>query len=248
MKKYQAVFFDLCGTLMQYRLDRLPLIEVDGMQVESTTPLTYACFREFDRGQISFEKFYKDFMLTSAELEQEKSATGKEFHSSVRFDRFLDRLDADLGPRRREIHRLLMDIHLDKVGQCLELLPRHKELLFKLKDQYRMAVVSNFDDLKTVQSVLARDGISDLFEIIVVSAEVGLRKPRKEVFMAASDVMKTPHEETLFVGDSWTHDIEGAKKLGMATAWINSDHLPPPTKTVQTDYTLSDLSELSRIL
>ncbi len=248
MKKYQAVFFDLCGTLMQYRLDRLPLISVDGMQVESTTPLTYACFREFDRGQISFEKFYKDFMITSTEIEQEKNETGKEFLSSVRFDRFLDRLDADLGPRRTEIHRLLMDIHLEKVGQCLELLPRHKELLLKLKANYPMAIVSNFDDVKTVQNVLARDGITDLFKTVVISAEVGLRKPRKEVFLAASDRLKIPHEEILFVGDSWTHDIEGAKKIGMDTAWINPDHLPPPTKAIQTDYVLSDLSELSRIL
>jgi len=248
MKKYQAVLFDLCGTLMQYRLDRLPLIEVEGVQVESTTPLTYACFREFDRGQISFEKFYNTFMLTSADLEQEKTETGQEFHSSVRFDRFLDRLDADLGPRRTEIHRLLMDIHLNKVGQCLELLPRHKELLLKLKDQYRMAIVSNFDDVKTVQNVLAREGITDLFEITIISAEVGLRKPRKEVFLAASNFLKIPHAETLFVGDSWTHDIEGAKKIGMETAWINPDHLPPLTEETQTDYVLSDLSELSRIL
>ncbi len=248
MKKYQAVLFDLCGTLMQYRLDRLPLITVDGMQVESTTPLTYACFREFDRGKVSFEEFYNAFMLTSALLEQEKNETGKEFLSAVRFDRFLDRLDADLGPRRTEIHRLLMDIHLKKVGQCLELLPRHRALLFNLKDRYRMAVVSNFDDIKTVQKVLAREGITELFEVIVISAEVGLRKPREEVFLAASDILKIPHEETLFVGDSWTHDIVGAKKLRMDTAWINPDHLPPPTKEIRTDYVLSDLSELSRIL
>lgn len=248
MKKYQAVLFDLCGTLMQYRLDRLPIVSVDEIQVESTTPLTYACFREFDRGKISFEKFHNAFVLTSEALEAEKNKTGRELLSTIRFDRFLDRLDADLGPRRPEIHRLLMDIHLDRVGQCLELLPRHKELLLKLKAQYRMAVVSNFDDVKTVQKVLSREGISDLFEIIVISAEVGFRKPRKEVFLAASDFLKVPHKDTLFVGDSWAHDIVGAKKLGMDTAWINADHLPPPTEEIQTDYVLSDLSELSRIL
>ncbi len=248
MSRYKAILFDLCGTVMQYRLDRIPILEINGEQVQSTTPLLYACFREFDRGQIPYEKFHSDFMDVSNEIAKEKNATGEEILSSDRFERFLERLDAGLGKRKTEIHRLLMDIHLDKVGKCLELLLRHRDLLKEWKMVYPIGLITNFDDAKTIRHVLAREEITDLFETIQISAELGIRKPRKEIFNAALNQLNTNPSEGLFVGDNWKEDIIGAKKLGIETAWINPDRLPQPKEGIRSDYDLSDLSELQRIL
>ncbi len=248
MKRYKSVLFDLCGTIMQYRLDRLPTIEIKGESIQSTTPLLYACFQEFDRGAVPYEKFHHNFMATSEALFQEREKTGEEILSSTRFKLFLESLDADLGPRRDEIQRLLMDIHLDRVADCLELLPHHELLLREWQAQYVIALVTNFDDTLTVQHVLKREKLTELFASIVISAELGIRKPRKEIFLNACEALGTAPDECLFVGDSWQCDIVGAKALGMDTAWINVERVSPPTDDLKTDYDLGDLSELSSIL
>lgn len=248
MSQYRAVLFDLCGTVMQYRLDRIPMVEIKGEQVQTTTTLLYACFIEFDRGKISYEKFHSDFMEVSVELAEKKKATGEEIQSHTRFALFLERLNADLGKRQTEIHRLLMDIHLDRVGKSLELLQQHRDLLETWKAMYPLGLVTNFDDTKTVRRVLDRDGISGFFDTIQISAELGIRKPRKEIFEAACIQLNAEPSEVLFVGDNWDEDIIGAKSLGMETAWINPDRLPQPKGSIRSDYDLSDLSELQRIL
>lgn len=247
-KRYKTVLFDLCGTIMQYRLDRLPQFEIEGKSIQSTTPLLYACFQEFDRGVISFEKFHIDFMKTSEAVFQEREEAGKEILSSTRFKLFLERLGADLGPRRDEVERLLMDIHLDRVASCLELLPRHDALLRKWQDQYPIGLVTNFDDATTVQHVLEREQILELFGTVIISASFGIRKPRPEIFIAACDAMKSKPCECLFVGDSWRCDIVGAKALGMDTVWINTERSAAPEEGQKPDYDLGDLEELSLIL
>ena len=248
MRRYNAVLFDLCGTVLQYRIDRMPMIEINGEQVQTTTPLLYACFQEFDRGETSYEKFHADFITISEEIVAEKIASGKEILSFERFGRFLDRLGADLGKRLPAIHRLLMDIHLERVARCLELLPNHRALLLAWKEAYPLGLITIFDDRKTVRQVLARDQIAHLFETTQISAELGIRKPQQEIFQAAFDAMQCTPAETLFVGDNWTEDILGAKAAGMETAWINTERLPQPQGAVRSDYDLSDLEELQRIL
>lgn len=248
MKQYKTLLFDLCGTLMQYRTERMPSIEIEGEQVQTTTPLLYACFLEFDRGAISFEKFHADFIKTTEAISIARESRGEEVLSSTRFDAFLDRLNADLGKRRSEIHRLLMEIHLKRVSDCLELLPQHRDLLLVWKKQYKMGLVTNFDDAKTVRELLLREGISELFETVVISAEIGIRKPRKEIFLAACEQMKSPPSETLFVGDSWECDIVGAKSLGLDTAWINPVQGPQNEKEPKVDYFLHNLEALDAIL
>ncbi len=248
MKPYKAILFDLCGTVMQYRIDRIPMIEIQGEHIQSTSPLLYACFREFDRGKISYETFHNIFIETSEALSLEKKKSGREISSHDRFTLFLKKLDTDLGPRHSEVHRLLKDIHLERVAKCLELLPRHHGLLQTWKTLYPMGLITNFDDTQTVYKVLERDQIALFFKTTVISAEIGLRKPRKEIFLAACEKMNTTPAETLFVGDNWEEDILGAKGVGMSTAWINPDRHPRPEGQVQTDFDLSDLSELQRIL
>ena len=242
---------------MQYRLDRLPQIEIKGESIQSTTPLLYACFQEFDRGAVSFEKFHSDFMATSEAVFQEREQDGKEILSSTRFRLFLDRLGADLGPRRDEVQRLLMALdrladrkllHLDRVATCLELLPRHEALLREWKDQYAIGLVTNFDDALTVQHVLKREKLTELFGIIVISASFGIRKPGKEIFLAACEALESIPNECLFVGDSWESDIVGAKAVGMDAAWINIDKRSPPTDETQSNYDLPALEALLSIL
>jgi FMN phosphatase YigB (HAD superfamily) len=52
------------------------------------------------------------------------------------------------------------------------------------------------------------------------------------------------------VGDSWTNDIEGARRAGIAAVWFNPEHLPRPSDeqgVVEID-ALRPASDVARVL
>lgn len=96
------------------------------------------------------------------------------------------------------------------------------EALQLLKDKdYKLGLVSNgkFPFQKRNFNAL---GISHLFSTVIVSEEVGYRKPQKEIFRLACEHLKTSAEEVIFVGDNPEADIDGANNFGMYTIYIPS--------------------------
>lgn len=67
-------------------------------------------------------------------------------------------------------------------------------------------------------------GVSDLFGTVVVSEAVGYRKPEKEIFELACVSLGVSPEETVFVGDNPTIDIDGANNCGMYTVFVPGRH------------------------
>ncbi len=57
---------------------------------------------------------------------------------------------------------------------------------------------------------------------ILISEEVGFRKPAREIFKIALSKVACRPEEAVMVGDNPTEDIEPAKKLGMGTVLFDS--------------------------
>ncbi|WP_052666814.1 HAD family hydrolase [Nitriliruptor alkaliphilus] len=78
----------------------------------------------------------------------------------------------------------------------------------------RTAVLSNigFD----VRPLLERSGLSALLDTVVLSFEVGVKKPDPAIFQLTLDRLEVPPEAALMVGDSWRDD-GGAAALGVRT-------------------------------
>lgn len=80
-------------------------------------------------------------------------------------------------------------------------------------DGVAIGVCSNWDwDL---DRHLARTGIDGLLDFAVCSAQVGTRKPSKQIFATVLDHAGERPDRVLFVGDSWRDDIDGATAVGM---------------------------------
>lgn len=66
-------------------------------------------------------------------------------------------------------------------------------------------------------------GVSARFEGIITSARAGVRKPHPAIFEGALRLADTTVAETIYVGDSYKHDVEGARGVGMASILIDRE-------------------------
>ncbi len=80
----------------------------------------------------------------------------------------------------------------------------------------------------------------------VSSAEHGYMKPHTSIFEAALKLVGVTAEESVMVGDSLPHDIEGARRVGMQGVLVHRDG--EPGDTTPGVAVIRDLSELPRVL
>lgn len=78
----------------------------------------------------------------------------------------------------------------------------------------RTALLSNVG--VDVRPVLDREGLTPLLDAVVLSCEVGIPKPRPEIFCTALEGIGVTAERALMVGDSWRDD-SAAGALGVRT-------------------------------
>ncbi|OJW05827.1 MAG: hypothetical protein BGO49_27060 [Planctomycetales bacterium 71-10] len=79
----------------------------------------------------------------------------------------------------------------------------------------RVCIGSNFD-ARLHGVVAGLPELSSLVDAIVVSSEVGYRKPHAAFFRAACDRLGLPPDRVLSVGDDFENDVEGARRAGLA--------------------------------
>lgn len=58
---------------------------------------------------------------------------------------------------------------------------------------------------------------------VIISEEVGVMKPHPHLFDHAAERAGVPAEQILYVGDSFTSDVVGARNAGWRMAWYRAD-------------------------
>jgi putative hydrolase of the HAD superfamily len=120
-------------------------------------------------------------------------------------------------------------------------------LLNKLSETFRVGIVSN--GLPDVQyRKLETINLRHLFSCIVLSEEIGIRKPDPGIFRLAAKTLNNRPPECLYVGDSYDDDIIGAGNAGMKTCWFNRKKAVPKSGGVKPDFEIGRLEELLEIL
>ncbi|MCK9487500.1 MAG: HAD family hydrolase [Dehalococcoidia bacterium] len=89
---------------------------------------------------------------------------------------------------------------------------------------------------------IVRDlGLGAKFEGVVNSAHVGYRKPHPKIYSAALRLTGIPPEDTMMVGDSYSHDVQGAERLGIHGVLLDRDGASPPRESVRVIRTLTEV-------
>ena len=100
------------------------------------------------------------------------------------------------------------------------LMPGAIELLEHLRPKYRMFILSN--GFKELQSHKMRTaGIDRYFDRLILSDDIGVNKPNRELYEHALQVTGSVLEESIMIGDMFDTDIVGAANIGMDQIYYN---------------------------
>lgn len=101
-------------------------------------------------------------------------------------------------------------------------LPGVHQALGELRGSYRLGVIANQPPL--VRGELEAHGLTDFFDLLVISDEVGLHKPDVRIFEHALKLAQADPARCLMVGDRVDNDVRPAKAMGMGTVWLDNDY------------------------
>ena len=235
----KGVFFDLGGTLFSYR-------HVPRQHAEL---LATAAGR---LGLADARPLKKAYGTALTALSASYAQKPYYLHRDL-FKEAFEHCVALVGQRADEaLTHWYLDAHQTCVFGSLELKSDCLETLKALRAQgLYVSIVSNIDE-EMLTTLVAREALGPLLDHWTSSEEAQSCKPHRGFFEHCLRKSGLPAAELLFVGDSPEHDIEGAAAMGMQTALILDEGMPPPLQagraSVAPQHTISHLRELTRIV
>ena len=115
---------------------------------------------------------------------------------------------------------------------------------------YQLGCITNtLADGAAIRAMLRRHGFEAMMRSVVVSTEEGRRKPCRTLFEKSMRELAVAPAESVFVGDSPTHDVGGARAAGMF-AVLTRQYVtrPYPDDAPRPDAVIDHLRELAGVL
>jgi HAD superfamily hydrolase (TIGR01509 family) len=242
----RAMVFDLFDTLVDLHFDASDTTEVAGRRVHSFVARLHGALRE--RAEVDLETFMEAVSEVDRSEGKPRYREGREFPTLERFASVV-RL---LGLEDPELAEILTVTHMSGIVEGVSVLHHHDAILDRLGRRAKVGLCSNFSHTETALRVIEEAGLRPHLDAVVISEEVGFRKPRPEIFRATLDALGVGAEETLHVGDDLRADVGGAAPLGIRTAWVTRRVRDPEAKLREwegptPDWTVSDLAELEEL-
>ncbi len=247
-RRFKAVVLDLFDTLVDWDANRLPVMHWHGREIRSTLPWVMPKLEETLGPRFEAGAFVAAYGAALEEVNAEREREGIEIPCSERFLRALKRLDAADGADLRALAEALTRAHLDGIRSVTSAPAARVEAVRRLRRHYRLGLLSNFDDSAAGREILADTGVGGLFDAVIISADVGLRKPHPRIFERMLAMLGLGADEVLFAGDTPQDDVAGSKRAGMHAAWISRHGLALPGALPEPDIIIRDLAELPGVL
>ena len=126
-------------------------------------------------------------------------------------------------------------------------LPGAEEAVEALSKKYRLYLASN-GTASVQKGRMTSANLYRFFEKVFVSQEIGHNKPSKAYFDGCfAQIPDFDPKKAMIVGDSLSSDIKGGINAGIATVWVNPNHLPA-NPDIPADYEIEVLSQLEALL
>jgi putative hydrolase of the HAD superfamily len=204
-RRYEAVLFDMGHTLVYFEPQERVVIQeaLRAVGVERSEEEAEAAL------QAVFGEYYRHAATATF------PATAEYDHETqLALARgLLERLGLAPGEGAAVQYAELLDTLFSRPG-AMRLYPEVREVLAALQERgYRLGIVSNWS--WNLRDRAAQVGLDGFFELVWASAYAGYNKPHPGIFHQALARMALAPEHALYVGDSYRHDVIGAREADL---------------------------------
>lgn len=131
-------------------------------------------------------------------------------------------------------------------GATNPFIPGAKEALDRLASRFRLGLVTNgIPDVQRLK--LEATGLADLFELVMISGELGCGKPDPRIYAVTLEGIGARPENAIMVGDNFRRDVAAAQDAGIRAVWIAAGR-PSPDPSATPFLTIDTLAELPGLL
>jgi len=246
-KSYKAIIFDLFDTIVDFHYSKLPVVQINGTQVNTTSSAVFGVFSAQFNG-FDYHKFHEVFIDSYRQSEEIKKADHREYPSHNRFNLMLRDLGIEPGSHTTQLVEEMVLTHMHHLRRAVTMPAENRETLEYYNVTHRLGLLSNFDHSPSAVSLIDEYDLKNFFDSIIISVDTGWRKPKRLLFEQSFDELGVSPDEAIFVGDNFEADIAGAKAAGMDTVWIKSERIEPESDLSCADFVIESLPGLLKIV
>jgi putative hydrolase of the HAD superfamily len=225
-KKYEAVIFDLFGTL----IENFSRPEYESVLAEMASIL-----------KTPFQDFQRVWLDSFPERVTGVHTTQKE---SIRH------ICRELNVRVTEAQvEDAFEIRLDYSKRAMIPRPGAVETLSRLKsDGHKMGLIS--DCSGEIPIIWKSTPFVPFFQVTVFSCVANMKKPDPRIYYLATDELKVRPQDCLYIGDGSSKELTGALKVGMHPVLIRDPDESPDAHYIdrEDDWPGTRISSLSEVL
>jgi putative hydrolase of the HAD superfamily len=244
MKELKAIGFDLFNTLIT--VEPLALKEALGRLVDSLKQSGFI---------LDAERFKKSHREAAVRHLEECKKDGRETHNRFWISSALGGHGYEVRPDDSRIADGV-EAYFTAFYDYSRLIPGTKEMLARLRATYRLGMLTNFTHGPAARRIIGQLGLTPLFDVILISGEIGFRKPNPLVFQELCGHLGVLETQIMHVGDDPEADILGALNAGIRPVRVMHGHGAPfgdpfpqaPALPVGDVPTISSWQELLAIL
>ena len=242
MNDIRAVVFDVNGTLVDIRTDE----HDDAIFRRLAHVLVYSGIA-VRRHELRDRYF--------ALMDEQRAASGEkhpEFDAVAIWARIVDEHATSFtralpAARREGLALQLAETYRALSRHRLRRYPHVRGVLEVLSARFPLAVVTDGQSA-WARGELHHVGLAGYFGTVVVSGDLGYRKPDRRLFELALDALGVAAPHALYVGNDMHRDIHGAREAGMRTVLYTSDQGVKAYRDTVPDHIIGDHRELLAIL
>jgi len=112
--------------------------------------------------------------------------------------------------------------------KCFSIDTERINIAAKIKKHVKTAIITN-GSVRSQRGKIEHTGLDKMFEVIIISDEVGIQKPDPKIFELALNKLDVLPENALFVGDRINKDILGCQSAGIRGIWFNPNNFKNET-------------------
>jgi putative hydrolase of the HAD superfamily len=236
----RAVLFDMGSTLLEF--ENQPWEDLIRQGIEAV----YKGFHQHGAALPTAQEFYQVFRESYRDTWRQAEQSLIEMDIRL----LLQQTSAGLGLTLTEVALLeLVRAHYAPVSSQVTIYTDTLDTLTDIRRRgLKIGLVSNTIWPGALhREDLERFGVLELFDHLLFSADLGVRKPHPQIFQAALAALGVAPHEAVFVGDRLPEDVAGAKAVGMRGVWKERPDRERPPHVIP-DAQIVHLRELLALL